>query len=67
MNDLQSWFLQLRNIIVGILSVFGLPLAVTVALANFSLAAIAIVLLIIYRQVLIPLLIVVIVLVALRR
>ena len=67
MNNLLNLFFQLRNVIVSILSVFGLPFAVTVALANFSLAAIAIVLILIFPQIAVVVLLVILVLLVLRR
>jgi hypothetical protein len=66
MNNLLTMFLQLRNVIISLLSVFGLPLAMTIALANFSLAVIAIVLLLIFPQLAVVVLLVLLVLLAIR-
>lgn len=64
--DLPTIFNYIRNIIASLLSNLGLPLALSVSLANFSLAAIAVVLLLIYPQIVILVAIVLFVLFGLK-
>lgn len=56
--NLTDIIIQIRNLFVGILSVFGLSQSLTVSLANFSLAAIGIVLLVVFPQITILILVV---------
>lgn len=64
--DFPTIFNYIRNIIASLLSNLGLSNAVAVSLANFSLGAIVIVLLLIYPQIVILVVIVLFVLFGLR-
>ncbi len=52
-TTLMQLLIQIRNLIASLLSVFGLSYVLTVAVANFSLAAVAIVLFLIFPQIVI--------------
>lgn len=67
MNNLATIFIYIRNIIASLISTLGLSFSASISLANFSLAAIVIVLLLIYPQVVIVILIVLFVLFGLKR